>query len=244
MSDTHVAEELATALGSSTPSTDLEVLATTAIRKITEGEIDLQAILKTITPAPAAPALPAAPPLPAVITEDQRKALDRLHEVFGKVVPTDRRALQPAEVTALVDERMTLDEIEKLASKRKEGIRTAVCNHLDVEAEEDGNIPEDATRDKDGHYVLPGKVPAPDLGKAFSREVRAGTPHITADGLKALVDSGDLSHEDYLEMTTQVRVVDENKIMLRLRKNPDLVRALQKATTPVGKTASVYLRKA
>lgn len=221
-----------------------EALVRQVVAKIEDGAVSLSDLLKIVAAKPDPLPVPEHLPLPAQITPDQRKALERLPEVFGRVVPVERCSLQPVEVKALHVERETLDEIEKMAAKRKEGIRTAVCNHLDVlfertQAEEAQAAP----RDKDGHYVVAGKTPIPDSDKCFSREVRGGAVALSPALLQALVEAGELEHDDYLAMTTQERVLDENKVMLRLKKKPNLVSVLAKATTVGHSTASLYVRK-
>lgn len=223
-----------------------EALVRQVQAKIDEGVVSLSDLLKVVASKPDPLPAPAHLPLPAQITTEQRKALERLPEVFGQVVPVERRDLLPSEIKALYAERDTLDEIEKLAADRKAAIRTTVCNHLDVVFESDSEKatePVASERDKDGHYVAPGKAPIPDTDRCFSREVRSGSPSLNSELLKALVEAGELDHEDYLEMTTQVRVVDENKVMLKLKKKPQLVQAIAKATTMGRSVASLYVRK-
>jgi hypothetical protein len=45
-------------------------------------------------------------------------------------------------------------------------------------------------------------------------------------------------------MTTQVRVLDENKVMLELKKHPELIDALGEAVTKTSQTGSFNVRKA
>ena len=132
----------------------------------------LSDILKVVAPEVATLDIPATVPLPAVISTRARQALDRLPEVFGQCVPTERRTLEPVEVTALVEEKITLDELKKMAESRMESIRTTVFNHLDIEVGDDEEVP----RDVRGHYVRAGEVRgAPGTEKRFTREVRGGS---------------------------------------------------------------------
>lgn len=234
-----------------------------AIAKVNEGGvISLNDLLKLVAPPAPIPPPPADPPLPAVITAEQRDALDRLMEVFGVVVPETRRALTTPEVAALVKERVVLDSIEELATKRKDGIRTAVCNHLDVGIEETARTAQEAgedfempSRDEKGHYVAPGKLRAPGEAKQFSREVRSGTVNVDPELLRKLADDPTVraglaeagvtfTHDDYLAMTTPKRVLDEAKVMILLRSRPELLHAIRLATKAGPKTAAVCMRKA
>lgn len=235
----------------------------TAIAKVTSGEtINFGDLLKLIAPEPVEPPPPAAPPAVPAITEAQRAALTKVVEVFGGVVPETRRTLTTPEVARLIEERLTLDEIENLAKKRKEGIRTTVCNHLDVKVEEEaaearaaGETVELPQRAADGHYIKAGKVGAPGQPQQFSRETRSGSVSVDPDLLRALADDPALqqaladagvtfTHDDYLAMTRPVRVIDEARVMLHLRQHPSLVHALKLATKTGQPSAAVSMRKA
>lgn len=227
--------------------TELDTLVKSAVEQVNKGSLSMSDLLKALAPHPAEVVAPAEAPVPVAITDEQRKAIDKVAEVFGKVVPTERRTLQPAEVTSLVEEKETLDALKKMAEARQESLRTTIFNHLDIEVEEAGGA-EDADRDSRGHYAVKGEVQGtPGTAKKFTREVRQNAPTLDAEALKALAEDPEFegfTHEDYLAMTTQTRVVDENKVMLALKKNPSLVHAVAQATRPGNKTTSMFLRKA
>lgn len=226
-----------------TPSTDLTTIVDTKILDaLRGGTLTLSALAKAIAPkAPIAEA-PAVVPLPREITAEQRAAIERMPTVYGKVVPTRRCSLTLAEIDTLIVERDTLDTVKKTAEGRLEDITIIAHNHLDIETEKkfaEGERPE---KDAKGHYVTAARFGVPGQGKEFSRETRETSASLDLSALEALVDSGDLTHEQYLSMTTQVRVVDEAKIMLAVRKEPGLIKALAKATRAGGKSTSMYLR--
>jgi hypothetical protein len=226
------------------PTMAVEEIVRQVVDQINAGSVTFNDLLKTVAPKPAVPDLPPPMPTVAVITHAQRAAIERLPEVFGQVVPTEARKLQPVEVRALVEEKQTLDQLKKLVEDRHEGMRTTIFNHLDIEAEERG-IAKTARRDKRGHYCLKGEcLAAPGTGKKFTREVRDGSVTLNAEKLKALIGRSDLefTHEDYLEMTTQTRVVDEHKVMQALKKNPSLINVIREATDKGDPVASLYLR--
>lgn len=224
-----------------------ELARTDVERDLVDGRIVTLADLKTRLAKPAvAPPVPDKVPLPAQITEDERKALAKLPEVFGSVVPVRKRELASVEVEAIYRERECLDVIAKMIDARKADIRTAVVNHFDAKLEATGA--EQTWRDAEGHYVVAAHENIPNSKKCWSWEVREGSaPGITEASLKHLVDDPDSSftHEDYLAMTSQVRVVDENKFLLHLRKNPTLLGEISKAVeakgAPVG---GLYVRAA
>lgn len=224
------------------PSADAAV--SQAIEKIRNGDVDLDAVLNLV----ASPAVTPAGTIEyrvAEITPAQRTALTLIPEVFGRVNPTEPRSLTPDEIQTIFEERDVVDTVAKMAADRKDQIRDIVCFHLDREAEEAESVG-DAPKDARGHYVLAGRHNVPGTGKAFSREVRQGKATIDLDLLKAQVDDPEVnfSHDDWLACTTQVRVLDENKVMLRLRENPDLMEAIAKATVRGPATASLFVRKA
>jgi hypothetical protein len=221
----------------------------TAASKVADGSIVKVAdLLTTLAPVSARTQRPAKLPVPAAIKDEERRALARLPEVFGRVVPTERRMLTPAEGDALVEEKGVLDTIKKMVETRMASIRTAVFNHLDVEAERvDGFDPETAPYDKDGHYVLPGTLTVTtEASSTFKRETRGSAPSIGEADLKALADDPDhpeFTHADYLAMTEQTRVFDEHRFMLHLKKRPELLGAIRAAAKPGSKTAALTLRK-
>lgn len=237
------------------PSVALARTVSTVVAKINSGEIDYKALLDAL--APAAPEVPAPSkvPLPARITDDQRLALARLVGVFGQVTPAERRELQPVEVNALLDERRVLNTIEKMAAGRKDDIRTVVLNHRDLVVEEayDEEARAKVRRDKDGHYIVDGAVDGTGTDpEHFKAESRQGTVSLDPSILEKLEGDPELeklmgrpfTHDDYLALTRPVRVTDEAKTMLALRKDPALVFALRAATKRGTPSIAVTPRKA
>lgn len=232
---------------STEPSTEVVLLGEAMERLQGDKSVTMVDLLKILRPDPVNASIPAERiPPPATISADQRKALERLVEVFGQIVPTERRTLWSAEVSSLLEEKAALAAITKMSKDRTEGIRTTVYNHLDVEAEGEPFDLSDTPRDKDGHYILKGEVSGTgDQGKRFTREIREGAPSLDLVELKALADSEDFpefTHQTYLSMTTQTRVVDEAKIMLALKKNPSLVKVIAAASVPGSVTSSFNVR--
>lgn len=219
--------------------TEIERLVPAVLDQVKDGSISFSDLLKAISePAPAEKA-PTALPLPAQITTAQRAALAKLTSVFGKVVPAERRILDSDEVLALYEERVALDEIQTMAEKRKESIRTTLMNSLDVSFEEADGV---ADSNKDGHYIANGEIPIPDSASVFRREV-SETTGLDPDKLDRLRAEGRITKKDYLAMTTQTRVIDQAKVMLHLRKNPHLVTVLGDAAIPKRRRVALYIRK-
>lgn len=219
------------------------------IAKLNDGTMPLSEVLKALVRAgePQAPAvIPPVPPPPAM-TKEQQEAVERVKDVFGKVAPQQRRLLKPAEVTALVEEKTTLDALKKMAESRLEDMRATVFHHLDLEAEAtEGKITDETPRDVRGFLALKGWVKGtPGTGKMLTREVREDAPQIDGDALKALADNPiyeDFTHDDYLAMTRAERVVDEDKFRLHLKTNPRIGRTVTSALQKGKIVAALYLR--
>lgn len=182
-------------------------------------------------------------PVPVRADENTVVALRATTEIEPLTV-TERRLLDQSEIDALNEERVQLDAMEKYITARKAAHRAMIFNHLDVEIERDCGdaVPE---ADDKGHYVLPGEVYTTG-GHRFTRELRKGSPELTAEALRNVEDEFDdsvFSHEDYLAMTTPVRVLDEEKTLILLRTKPELVEVLARASKPGKTTASLYRRK-
>lgn len=235
-------------------STALERFAAT-MEKVREERISYDDLIGDIAPKPKKNEAPKKDSLPATISEEEKAALARLPDVYGSVVPTKRRALTDDESRLLLVERTTLDDIEKMATKRKASIKTAVLNHLDVEAEKHGDADEETPRGSDGHYVLKGEQVVPEEGKRWSREVRNNKPSLSAERLESLLHDEEalaelaeagvvFDRETYLAMTEQTRIFDQEATMMLLRKRPELVAVLAKATNAGSQTASLYVRNA
>ena len=199
----------------------------------------LPQLLAAIVPARREPVeiVAVTPPKQVELTKKVLDAMDKIRE--GTVVNVDEvRALTPAESEALMAERVQLDELEAYIKDRKEAMKAAVYQTLDANAVASGAA-DTADRDDKGYLILKDRLPVPKLGFAFSREVRSGAPEMTVEGLEANLD-----HEDFLACTTQVRVVDEAKVMLHVRNKPEIVPGLAKAIVAKPATTSLYKRKA
>ena len=217
---------------------------------------DLSALIKTGNLSDVLTALEATkttevvvsqPTVAVEISASQREAIDNLPSVYGKVVPTEKRMLQPAEVTALAAERVALDELEKMVKSRREAIRTTVVNHMDeaLFANLNADEREALEIDGEGHVLQAQRLNVPGESKDFSWEIRETAASLDADALKALDTDGEIDHDLYLSMTTQVRVIDEMKVMAAIQTNPtEAIAAIAKATKSGKKVGALYVRKA
>lgn len=239
------------------PGTAIEAVPAAAIEALeTNTGLKWADLTKLIAQPPAAIEKPKALPLPASISDDEKAAIEKLPEVFASVVPTEPRQVTPHEVGLLLEERSVLKTVEKLVGKRVDDIALTMLNHNDAAFEE--GVEDDTTevllgvdgeplRNKDGHIVRKAKVRADDpaIKTHFSMEARKGSPSIDLKKLEALGKDEEvdyITHADYLAMTTQTRVFDENKAILHLKKNPGLLRALREASGTGPAVIAVYQR--
>jgi len=191
--------------------------------------------------------------LPAVLTQDDKFSIEQLVRVFGSVCPQERTMLTPSQLTTLMAERLLVDRTTKLVTDRKEGIRTTVLNHIDIDLEENSLVDETTPLTEDGHYLLVGthKVVAPDTHQVFSWEVHPSLPSIDPIKLEALchTEGSGLDHKDWLAMSFMPEIVapprrfSEDKAMAHLQAHPELLDHLEDAMNVGPPKGSLYVRK-
>lgn len=246
-------------MSDTTTSTALEAVPQEALEAVNRGSISWKSLAELLTKGrkPAKVARPETLPIPAVITEKQLEAMKHLLDVFGKVVPTERRALEDSEIGSLIDERLTLDTIKDMVETRIGHIRTTALNHMDVVKERDNDgkpfLDDEGYYtvlvDKDGHYIPDDKVQVgvPNMEKVFSWERRNASPDIDLAALQILADDPhvpEITHDDWLAMTEQTRVFSEHKAMLHLKKHPKLLAVLDRVAKSGTAGGSFNMRKA
>lgn len=216
-------------------------------KAVAAGEIvQISDLIKALAPPPTITKVGAVP-LPAVVSDEEQAALQRLPEVYGSAVPETRRTLEAGEITSLLQERETLKTVEALVKRRLDDISLSVLNHNDVDYENDPTSTEGVLLGADGqafitakgHVVRKAKFRGddPSLPKLFSVETRSGTPTMDTLAFKDLV-----SHDDFLACTVQERVWNDNKAMLHLRKKPELLAAFRDAMATTTPSVAVYER--
>lgn len=182
-------------------------------------------------------------PKPFVLGKARQEALKSAHKFLAERAVTldEARLLTHEEQEALIEEREILDQLEALVKERKASIRSMVFNHLDLTVT-DPYAPKDAK----GHYLVPGAVTTPEAVVNLTREVSAGTPTISAADLERVADDETIEgidHQDYLDATDQVRVVNEHKLALVMARKPSVIEGLREALTPGEPSASHYARR-
>lgn len=190
----------------------------------------------------------------SMITPEVRDALKTLPRVFGKVVVEERRELQESEIGDIYAEYKTITTIGDTLAQRKDVLKENIRTHIDVQAESNEDVDEDDLDDS-GHYLLPTKgnpvrVPIPNSNEQFSLEYRSGRAGKTSISSEALLDAyetGAITREQYLSLTREVRVFDEDKASKAVLADPSLLAVLRDASRRTGQTnpgTSLYLRKA
>jgi hypothetical protein len=190
------------------------------------------------------------PEVPTVIpiTDEHRRALKRIVEVYGKVTPTEPRLLTPSEQQALLVERDTIGEILKLLKDRKEvSLRETIANHLDRVAEEKRLADEDTRKDARGHYALKQDEPVPDTDQKFQRILVEPKPEISGAVIQALHEAGKIDRADYLAITRMPlvkRSFDQTKASEAITKDPGLLFRIAAAVTQAPPTTTIKTGKA
>ncbi len=208
---------------------------------------------------------PAVPRTP-ILTAEDKAALARLPEVFGKVLVEERRSLKADEIAALHEERKVVKQVVTVLAGREGVINENIRHHVDVDHEERGvAVPKDKVhagrviveatpRDASGHYIFasqgdPTRVHIPDTNEDFSLEYRKGSDggvQIDANHLLDLLESEEITRAQYLALTREVRVFDEAKARQAILKDETLLEVIAKVTRRVAPTkpgTSLFVRK-
>lgn len=157
--------------------------------------------------------------------------------------PTERRELTELEKNSLLHLLVAEKTLKALVERVEKSLKPAIFNHLDVQAERTGAANQATPRHKDGYYILDGEVTIEGLGYKATRETRAGTVSLTAEDLAQLENEGTITHDEFLKLTRQVRVVEEAHLMAQLADNPDLAQKIALATKQGSPTVALNLRK-
>jgi len=187
-------------------------------------------------------------PKPLVLSSEEKAALENFKsQALNLMVPPNRRMLTVEELTSVNTFLATTKVVAKVVKRATEDtLKPAFHNHFDVKAEKDGVADPKTTprHPKSGHYLLEdktsGKVDG--LKASAEREVRGGSVSLTVEGLRALEEAGEIDRLTFLSLTSQVRVVDEDKVLAAVKKNPELVEKLRKATSVSDPTIALTIR--
>jgi hypothetical protein len=207
------------------------------VMKAYDAEVRRTVVEPATTPIPKAPALPEAVydsylDLPSVLLD-----LD---------LPTSRRQMSPAELKAATVATEKIKAAQAALTTALEQIRMAAFNHFDSVAAEAGLLNVETKLTKEGWAILEDKQSGavPGLAQKLVREVSGGSPELTEASLHSLEESDEITHDEYLGMTRQVRIVDEARVLEWLRRNPGKTEVLGDViTSKTAPSARLVLRK-
>lgn len=225
------------------PTKDPEVgaLVKAGMAQIAKGKITLADLFQSIIAKSDTSVPDKRPPVPPALTEEQKEALNRLPEVYGKVVVTADRALRPQERAALVEERQVIDTLLAPLKKRKdESIREVLSNDFDNMLSEEQR--EGARLDTKGHFAVKQEQPVEGTGLKVQRIVSGGKPNLTIDHVEALHAEGKIDRKTYLAITKKPdvpRVLDEAGLHQAIQKDPRLFFLLGSVAEPTMPTTSI-----
>jgi len=211
-----------------TGTTDVTAVPSAALKLAQSGTFTVADLADAVAPAAEPEALGFPPlPKPAVLTDQAAQAVSRVSEVFGSFQLPSRRVLTAKELARLTDEAVTLVTAAKPIKARLDVIAETLRVHMDVTAEAAGAGP--ATERiqaglAKGHYLVakpgePYKVPVPGFEEAWEQRYVAGGAAPNPARLLGLEQQGQITHEEYLSLTRETRVFDEEKMASVIRKN-------------------------
>jgi hypothetical protein len=171
---------------------------------------------------------------PVKITPELKAALKRLPEVFGSVAPTEARKLEAAEVRRLTDERTVLNQVITALGSRDKDIDEAIRSHMDALAAEDAPVIAEGVAK--GHRLLasegdPFEVPVEGYEDAWQQRKVRGKAEMSLGLLTDLLVAEKITREEFMSLTAQVRVLDEDRIKKAVRRNPARILSVLKAIT-------------
>jgi hypothetical protein len=203
--------------------------------------LDLSDVLARLATLPAAEVAKPVKAATAVelVTDKLMDAIEQLPTVFGKVKPPKaRRLLNSTELYKLRAEKVQIDAAQGALKKRKAEIHSMISVHFDVYAETHLKIdPEKTPRDKDGHYLIasagnPETALVKDGDKHFKRQKTKDQAVWSMEKLLDLYEKGEITRAEFLAMTSQTRVLDEDKIK-RLLTLPSKMHRIQEIITKI-----------
>lgn len=187
-------------------------------------------------------------PLPQAlaVTPEESQALSAFEkQAKDLVLPQSRRALNEAELRGAVEFMQTVKTVKAAVERaEKKTLKPALFGHFDAKAKADG-LAKTSLRNSDGYLIAADDHSGAVAGLPMKavREVRSGSVSLPADELASLEAQGVITHEEFLSLTTQVRVTDDAKVVAACKKDPTLVERLSKATKSTSATVSLNLRK-
>lgn len=185
------------------------------------------------------------PPKPLALSEDEKIAIKRLPEVYGRVAPEDNRLLTQEELVLLIEERGIIDTVLKVIKTRKdESIRETLANHLDhvflhvADADTVALTP----IDKKGHVQTKQDVPVDGTGRKVQKTVSDPKPQLSMASVEQAHKDGKIDRKTYLKITRMPevpRVLDEPGLAKAIKDDPSLLYVLAPYTTVADKITTI-----
>jgi hypothetical protein len=250
-----------------TPATEIEPVLAGALQLLRDKpDTTLETLAAQVAPdlqRVPAPEAQQFPPLPkhVELTDEVKRALKRLPDMFNSVEPETRRSLAQTELDLLTLEQSVISMIGAALLARQEAIKETIRHHMDVAAEEKGlAVAADKTdpatgtvivpatpRDQNGHYLLAGPKDPHQVQAGpvlWSQEYSAPTPKANDGALQTAFRDGSVTREEYLAVSRETRVLDQEKTRAYIRKNPERGLAILRRVTVGGKPkSSLYIRE-
>lgn len=158
------------------------------------------------------------------------KAIDTIKEKWNSVVIDTARKLTTKETKALLEEAGALSKTRLAVSKREAVIKENLINHMNA-------LPEaaEAPRDAKGNAILakPGEPFVIEIeGFKMTQTYVSGSVNVSVSALEELIETGELSKHQFWQLTNKVesREFDPEKALEMIRKNPELLATIKKAT--------------
>lgn len=188
-------------------------------------------------------------PAPAQVpmTDELAGALRVLPEVFAEIQPGTVRRLSDYELERLGVEQGAIDVILGVLGTRKEAVKEAIRNHLAVQADAEGMVSEGIELDAKSRPIVaqPGKpqtLPIPGTNRMWSLEYRKPKVEIDTKYLDHLHAIGEISREDYLALTVEKRVFDEDKAFRSMAARPGLLRIFRRIVSKGRSSTALFVR--
>jgi hypothetical protein len=179
-------------------------------------------------------------------TDVQLDALDNLPRLLEELkVPSTRREVTKPEAETVNALRVAAGHLDKLVKAIYDTTREIVLNDGDVRAERLGTVDADTPRDKSGHYIVEDDNHFAVVGQdeRLGRQPSEPKVAISLDLLLGLVESKKLTPRTFNGVTDEVRVVNDNKLLEAVRKDPKLAPVFAQAAVSKGGSVSVVVKR-
>lgn len=179
------------------------------------------------------------------LNEEAWDAIEQVAGLLGALeLPDRRRQMTKGEREEITRVYEKLQKAMEGLTRSRDQIKIAAFNHADAEAAAQGKITAETQFTREGWAIVEDKtsMAVEGLDKKLTREVSGGKVTLPLENLQLLVEDEKIAPQDFYAMTRQIRVVDEDRVLAWLRKNPEKAEVLAEATEIGKSTASFWLR--